>query len=116
MKYYKVTTKLMRSTFQLYLPPEAVVTYELGVWTFPRIEGTKLFVYNELDLPPHNLQSLQNSPVNPVFECEVKNPQRVGNISLYPSTVNIIKALWRRYTSLGNITVCDAVKLVKEIK
>lgn len=108
--------------------PEMRVYYKQGEWVFPKLEGTKLMVFDSLI----NAKKSALSPIY-IYECEVINPRKIGffirgiwNSSVMSPEVlirlkmkkNKKKYIYeddRKHIPIGTI-FCDAVKLTKLIE
>ena len=68
-KYYKVVNNVNMSVMA-YKNAELCVFYKEMEWAYPRVNGTKLMVFDSLERAKHY--------DGRIYECEVKNPQRRG--------------------------------------
>src|SRR5688572_20905242 len=76
--YYKVVNCNMQSITTRHsglgdLPLKYVVTYKVGEWVGPRVEGTRLFCFKNL----YDAKRFAYGERGNIYECEVKNPAKV---------------------------------------
>jgi hypothetical protein len=133
--YYKAVSNNMKSMnsvifYRDRLHPFLILKYLKRRWVYPKIKGTKLFVFGQKkDLIEFYKGTSLVSSWYRIFKCEVKNPDR-DSISVYvsetfygrtlPELKKIFKNLIKycinktpkRYGAYG----VDAVKLIKEVK
>ncbi len=93
------------------------VVSKIGEWTYPKVKGSKLFIFD-------SLESVKKFPCvwNKCFKCRVKNPKEREWMLEYPDGIMVIYYYWRRISSPGvmecypGTVVCDAFKLIKEVE
>ncbi len=123
--YYKCTTRYRKSLLA-HTNEKFRVIYKFKKWVYPQIEGTKLFVFDNLQSA---IDFCGSDYFKRIFECEVKNPTKRYNIFYWQCYINWsvitnmlkLRKLHRKFTHLksntlpNNTVVCDAVKLTREI-
>ena len=102
------------------------VKYSLNKWTFPKVKGSKLFVFDSLSAS----RRFANNHIGLVYECEVLNPKKTGPFySPIISCSDQALVMWKKYAQkkkymnlkhgFWNIPYCtvwvDAVKLIKKV-
>lgn len=119
-KYYKI---LMRDMTSINGANSFTIRYKLNEWTFPKIDGSGLYVFDNLENAKDF--TLRESGIL-IYECEVVNPRKIKKlISIsYLSTGYLNKLLetkkrhkkqsfyWLRDVPKGTV-LCDAVKLTR---
>jgi hypothetical protein len=143
--YYKVVcvnnNKLYSASYSWISKPylkdiiDSIVIYEIGKWTIPHIENSKLFVFKTKKAAQifYKKQSLNKNFKFNIYKVEVENPlifqlfyayDEQGNISLYHSWNNAHMLncqtppkyyLFEQYLQEGTIFV-DKIKLVERIR
>lgn len=123
--YYKVLRNGLVSAnvhpLPIYINSGISIKYSLGEWTFPKIKGSKLFVFEDLNLA----RKYANFCCQKIlYECEVKNPKEKGPASSY-HIFEILKAIRQKkkyshlinYKNVPDGTIfCDAVKLIERVR
>ena len=97
------------------------VLYKLNQWTYPKIKGSKLFVFDNLS------DAIKFPKGNAVFECEVINVSKRGPFINRIFPYQTLLSMWtnyrnkKKYTDIafgnpphGTVWV-DAVKLTEQI-
>jgi len=133
--YYKVVNRYFESAWvskYIFICPTNVscqilnVKYKLDEWTFPKVKGSKLFVFDDIDSA--KLFAYNNNGIT--YKCEVLNPKKTG--PFYSGVVSNAKAtilMWKKYTQKKKYShlvwgLClvprhtvwvDAVKLIKKV-
>ena len=105
MTYYKVVLQKsdIRFTSCIATDDRLSTEYILNKWTFPRIEGSKLFIFKDLQSAQRFIQKLDWKYYTcRILECEaqgvVKNAPMISyTIFNSDSLVNKIKNIWTRY-------------------
>jgi len=123
-----ITSKLKYSLYHRYEKNKnnLIVQYKLNEWVFPKIVGSKLFVFDNL----HDANNFAWNYYYTVYECEIKNPHKSCPFYKYvlDSPVHVL-TMWKLYKQkkkfshlnsveqppIGTV-VCDAVKLTKKVK
>lgn len=127
-KYYKVVSPEQCSAVAK--NPLLKVKYVVGEWTTPRLDGTSLMVFDNLEaakrfaIGSHSL----------IYECKIKNPKKKGvfthwlDVGSFKDEIPIeiqhqlqLKKLKKKYFC-GDLyrvppgtVFCSAVKLIKEV-
>jgi hypothetical protein len=125
-KYYKVVRLNGNKTFISArasqwgggVSQEFAVQYRIGEFAKPKVAGTKLFVFDDLD----EAQSFADSS-DVIFECEVKNPRKAKygsftyrDVALFWKVRQSRKSTKEIQMILPDHTIfCDAVMLTKEV-
>jgi len=132
-KYFKVVRSYDLSSCCLNddFPNEFRVFYKLNEWVSPVIENTRLFVFKTLDDARCFISSeyFSHGTIS-IYECEVKNPQKVK----YMARVYLIQNYWKkifearknkkktdlydviRYDTPKNTYSATQIKLLREVK
>jgi len=125
--YYKVVSFDLKSYLYKHLPKEFVVKYEIGEWVYPKVEGTKLMVFN-------NLKDARKFCYfgSHVYNCMIENPScssvfvpYIGSIhsaSVFLRKWNLIRKKQKQHKKFfekkavpkGTVFV-SAVKLLKRV-
>ena len=123
-KFYKVVAvrgrKQKVSSIYGYLANDTdlVVIYRLNRWSYPTIEGSRLFVFSSLVAANDFRSSTQR-----IFECGVKDPVDCAFLLDLPMSMDQIKKWWRgkdlpssffKDAPRKTVTV-SAVKLLKDV-
>lgn len=115
MSYFvKITSTRLKSLMTEFLPKEYQIQYKIGEFVYPSNPNSGLFVY-KTDEPIFKSENNFR-----VFSCEVINPRRIHRICdlHYIEEKANLDLFWEKgynYESCFHY-ICDAVKLVKEIK
>lgn len=102
------------------------VNYKIGEWVKPVIENSKLFVFSDLDSAERycKLQFTTREVVDggiQIFSCEVLNPTTEGKMCEFAGGW-LIRRFWEKGETiydcplLLDTVLCDAVKLIEEVK
>ncbi len=131
-KYYKVVNPDMTSCcLHPSFPSKFRVTYKVGQWTKPKIDGTRLFIFSSLDAAKNFRYNQQYPyPTWDIYECEVNNARRdkvanVDKIENYWKTILNARKLKKRFLDLiedflmnntpNNTYSATEVKLLKRV-
>lgn len=95
-----------------------IIEYEIGQWTYPKINGSNLFCVSDL-----NDAKEFRTRNDKIFRCEVKNPSEYGYwTGLTTDLERLTEAMSGNrgkmspnYFVSSNI-FCDAIKLLEEIQ
>jgi len=102
------------------------VKYSLNKWTFPKVKGSKLFVFDDIDSA--KLFAYNHNGIT--YKCEVLNPKKTGPFySEVVSNAKVTILMWKKYTQKKKYShlvwgLClvprhtvwvDAVKLIKKV-
>jgi hypothetical protein len=130
--YYKVLNENLNSCW-VSIIPQLNVKYKKNIWVYPKLKGTKLLVFDNLENANYFIDNMWDGDGLRIFKCNVKNPQiaesildsfRVTLKALVDENETIIKKFWKGIITTNNrICIaptgsikCDAVKLIEEIK
>ena len=113
---------------KVYLDNGHAIVYKIGEWVYPKIDGTNLFIFDNLE-NAKNLchRSLTN---NKIFKCQAKNVSNrgisTGKLGIETNTLKKMLKLKKRkkkFLHLSEIErmypgtlYCTAVKLIEEVK
>lgn len=121
MKYYKVTTKNMESSYTKDV--RFRIKYSWKGWITPKIEGCPIFVFNNIRFARQQAKIMGGG--QKIYEAKVRNPRGCPYLYNLDDTINIIQGFFKSgnrleyknwsYAPSGTIA-CDAIKLVKRIK
>lgn len=91
-KYYKVVDSgLLSAKHSWHWHP---VLYKVGEFVKPLHIGTKLFVFDDLNAAIQWRNEAVGGCNGKVFECEVKNPSKIGNYTSYAPNIDNLIARW----------------------
>jgi hypothetical protein len=123
--YYKVVAccgnKLTSCCQNPLFPDEYRVEYKINEFVVPRIEGTKLFVFNDLQCAiDFAFELFGLGCYGEIWSCEITNPGPISNLSRFD--LNLFRRYWAGTlsnvdmisTPEGTIGV-DSVKLVERM-
>lgn len=119
-KYYKVVYEASSGRLLSSWTADNIfaVEYKLNEFVYPKVEGSKLFVFNHFS---YALGYRECSPLClTIYECEIINPS-FGEVMSASSSSKDWMDFWRRINiyctrnCLPGTVFCDAVKLVKKI-
>lgn len=125
-KYYKVVSLSLQSARASRNLEDFSITYKVGKWVKPHIEGSNLMVFDNLS---DAIAFTEKDIGDRIYECAILNPSKTGiifssiyDIEQYMKKVLKLKKMKKKYKHLvrgltpkGTI-FCSAVKLIKEIK
>lgn len=135
MKYYKVVSRKSKKLFSAISNRNmyncSPIRYTKNRWTYPKIDGSKLFVFSDLNVAKFFAREFADFNLV-VYECDVFNPTVVSPITLISSLYDItLKEYWsfvnrddyKNLYTLGlglahakDYTIfCDAVMLTKKV-
>lgn len=118
-KYYKVVDRVCGHYISVMVGGSDIgVNYPIGAFAYPKVENSKLFVFDDLQAAIDFSIGLLD-----IFECEVINPVKyTGYIAKWYMTNDIMR-FWKTGIAAENArpvisdtVLCDAVKLIREIK
>ena len=106
------------------LPLPHHVEYTINKWVLPTIKDSKLFVFDDLEAARrycwYNFAIEEQLHKIKIFTCEVLNPTEKGYMCQYFYELAVVE-FWRgkdkyKRSLLSNTVLCDAVKLIEEVK
>ena len=80
-KYYKVVTQYLESASAVKCEPDLAIQYVQNEWVYPKLQGTKLFVFDDFWAAKDFCIMGQRY----IYECEVQNPTPSRNYRLFCS-------------------------------
>jgi hypothetical protein len=134
MTYYKIVQKVKRKLKSCMVPNWDIdadlmnllcIEYKVNEYVYPKLEGSKLYVFSNLDSASKflNIIDFYNKDKCVIYECEVENPGKIKPLYCINSIVNYWKKK-KSHKSTSNFLInktkgfvsCDAVKLTKRVK
>lgn len=125
MIYYKVVYKSCYGLESVcrWLPDNYTVLYKVGEWIYPKVLGSKLFVFktlkHALDFVNSECSTIGNSCE--IYKCQVDKAYRIKKLS----GIGTVDAYWKKKRSRKRInnyrTVpdgtlsCDCLKLLEKV-
>lgn len=70
------------------------VEYELDEWTYPKLAGSKLFVFDNLESAQHMISRYNWEYSHKIYKCKVKNPI---SVKIDQGTVLSSYDVWNNY-------------------
>lgn len=141
MVYYKVVTRDLKSFIVNPDNPlsrrdayeKFCIQYEIGKWIRPRVKGTKIMCFPDLNSAKTFLRFERTDGL--IFECQAIKPRSffrnplivdcwdleyfynvvTNNIKSRKSRTNIFKQIKTKESIPSNTILCDAIKLMKQV-
>ena len=126
MQYYKVVSLWNEKYYSVMViykggPLRHHVEYGIDKWSYPNIENSKLFVFDDLEAAKKYCRFnfiIEEHKVE-IFSCEVTNPVVNGDMCMY-SHLEAVIDFWsgihefsRR--AIDHTVLCDSVKLIERV-
>ena len=115
--YYKITSI---SNWSCYADRSIGIEYKIGEWVRPKINGSKLFIFDSIDSVRRYLFGSAKRCI--VYECEAESPFYINAAIPIATLSHDFRQYWINYDEIiskksaptGTI-LCDAVMLTKQI-
>uniref|UniRef100_A0A6M3JQE9 Uncharacterized protein n=1 Tax=viral metagenome TaxID=1070528 RepID=A0A6M3JQE9_9ZZZZ len=112
MIYYKVVTQQIDGKLISCIAddPRLLVIYELGRWSFPKLKGSKLFIFKTPENATDFVKIIHrghSSKTYYIYQCEAKQVVKSAPCRRYyfmNTDMEIIKTIWKRYKNKKKYT------------
>ena len=131
--YYKVVSRGGKKLYSAFVHTQILssqyfklrklqVEYMVGKWAKPKVQGTKLCVFNNLKAAI----TYSHDIINPlIYTCHIRGkgilPSNIKTVSVDEYLMDKVKAIWERWESVSltpyrNATSAEEVKLIELVK